>query len=282
MKSYDNYRKEVNAKLSVELRKDGKYIPKGKWQERTYEHIPPLTGRNCRVTRAEALRNYIGVNINETFLPTKKHGGRESLHPYVHHLNSSQLLCYMTFSKMLNNDRTPKKELVDLFSSLGLNISPEAQCLFEYCDDWRWPEENEAEGTSFDFYIKDGGNEFLFEVKFTEDGFGKASNDDRHVKKIKEVYMPKMVSNPNPVPTIESILKNYQFFRNVLRSVSHNQKVIFVTDENNVATKREIDKFKKDFPNFCHDGVIFKTWQEICAKWPNDLVKPFQFVCFEE
>lgn len=282
MKSYDYYRKEVNAKLSAELRKDGKNIPKGKWQERSYEHILPLTGKNCRATRAEALRNYIGVNINETFLPTKKQGGREPLHPYVHHLNSSQLLCYMTFSKMLNDDRTPKKELVDLLSSLGLNISPEAQCLFEYCDAWRWSEENEAEGTSFDFYIKDGENEFLFEVKFTEDGFGKALNDDRHVKKIKEVYMPKMVSNPNPVPTVESIMKNYQFFRNVLRSVSHNKKVIFITDEKNVATKREIDKFKKDFPDFCHDGVIFKTWQEICAKWPNDLAKPFQFVCFEE
>ena len=45
------------------------------------------------------------------------------------------------------------------------------------------------EGTNFDFHISDGDKEYFFEIKFTENGFGKASNDDRHSQKIKDIYI---------------------------------------------------------------------------------------------
>lgn len=284
-KSYDTYRETRIKQLSEEIRKEGNFIMYGKWRDevrKEYKHILPILGKNTRESRINALKDYLDVTIKECFITKKSKGRKEPLHPNVHHVNSSQLLCYMVFSEMLNEDLTPTDTLIDFLAALGLNITSKARCSFEYHDNWRWKEECEPEGTSFDFHIHDGENEYFFEIKFTENGFGKAPNDDRHRQKIQEIYLPKMVSKYNLLPTVENIQKNYQIFRNILRSDSPNKKVIFITDGKNVATNKALGAFKKDFPGFCHDGVIFKSWQEVCAKWPKNLAKPFQFVCFEE
>lgn len=178
---------------------------------------------------------------------------------------------------MLNDDRTPKSSLIQLFKALLIDISPKAQCTFEYCDDWCWDEENEPEGTSFDFHIKDEIKEYFFEIKFTEDGLGRAKENKRHEKKIKELYLPKCECLTNK-PTIEDFRKFYQLFRNLLRADKKNKTVIFITDEKNPATNKNLDMFKKYSK---HLNVKHITWQEICKNWPKGVDKPFQFVCFE-
>ena len=278
MTNYETYKSNTLCKLSAKIREKGKNIPLGQWQGKTkndeYRHILPLLGRNTREHRIHALQKYLNVRINKNLSDNEK----ESLHPYIHHVNSSQLLCYMVFSKMLNNNHTPKDSLIQLFEKLGIAISQQAKCFFEYCDDWCWKEEgNEPEGTSFDFHISDKGKEYFFEIKFTEQGFGKATKDKRHDKKITELYLPKCKYLTNQ-PTTEEFCRFYQLFRNLLRADKKGKTVIFITDGNNPATNNDLKNFEKYSSSL---NVKHITWQEICKNWPKGITKPFQFVCFE-
>lgn len=283
MKSYNNYRHEVLQKLSGEIRKEGKEIPPGKWngeQRETLTHILPLVGSNTRKARVEAIKEYLGVSIDDNFLPKKQKGKGETLHAYAHHLNSSQLLCYMVFRNMLTEAHTPKESMRDLLASLNINISSDAKCDFEFKDDLKWVQKDEPEGTSFDFHISDNGNQYFFEIKFTEQGFGKAKNDDHHKDKIAEVYMDKIEDILNVQPTEEDCLNYYQLFRNIIRADSDSKTVIFLTDKNNPTTSKEIDEFRKKYLSASSSNVKFLTWQEISEKWPKEMEKPFQFICF--
>lgn len=274
MNKYETYKKDTLCKLSAEIRKNGQNIQPGQWQGRigeSYKHILPLK----REAKGKVLQDYFGV----TFIPRKNSKQKEPLHPYIHHLNSSQLLCYMVFSKMLNANQTPTESLIQLFEKLKISISQNAECSFEYRDGWRWNEENEPEGTSFDFHIIDKGNghEYFFEIKFTEKEFSRSPKDNRHEKKIKEVYLPKF---KNAKPSIDEFRKYYQLFRNILRADANNKTVIFITDVNNPAISNNLKNFINVIGKYPDFKVKCITWQEICKNWPQGVEKPFQFVCF--
>lgn len=279
-----NYRTKVLKLLSDEVRKNGQCIPPGSWHGATepeYRHILPIKGKNSRRNRVDAIYRYLRIKIDDSFLPTKSKGRGETLHTYAHHLNSSQLLCYNTFRNLLTIGHTPKPELISLFHSLDIEISSAAVCDFEFSDGWLWENGNEKEGTSFDFHIKDGEKEFFFEIKFTEDGFGRAKLDDRHIKKIDDIYIKRIaeVTKLDDI-TQEKCAEYYQLFRNLIRGNSDLKTVIFITDENNQSTKNDIENFclfLKDSPV----NVQFLTWQQINTNWPENVVKPFQFVCFD-
>lgn len=278
------YRTKILDILSEEVRKNGQKIDSGFWCGKSkpeYRHILPIEGKNTRRNRIAVINKYLGIKIDDNFLPSKSKGRGETLHPYVHHLNSSQLLCYNTFSNLLTIDHQPKPELIELFHSLGIEISESAICDFEFSDGWMWEKGNETEGTSFDFHIQDGEKEFFFEIKFTEDGFGRAKLDDRHIKKINDIYIKRIaeVTKLDDI-TQEECAEYYQLFRNLIRGNSDLKTIIFITDENNQSTKNDIENFRlflKDSPV----NVQFLTWQQINNNWPKNVVKPFQFVCFD-
>lgn len=285
--SYASYLTDVLRELSKKVRDDCHCnIPPGAWHGVTkpeYCHILPLEGKNNRRNRAKAISKYLGIEIDDKFLPSGSKGKGETLHPYAHHLNSSQLLCYTAFRNLLTDRHTPTPNLISLFRSLGIEVSDQAICDFEFSDGWLWEQENEKEGTSFDFHIKDGEREFFFEIKFTEAGFGKAVLDDRHKRKINDIYIKRIAKILDNTETIdvEDCAANYQLFRNLIRGDSAMKTVIFITDENNEKTKTEIDNFKDKFLMSSSVKPLFLTWQQINANWPKDIVKPFQFVCFE-
>lgn len=287
MKGYKKYRIDSVLKLSDEIRKNGRFIAPGRWQGEqrdTFTHIlpfHPLDSKNTRTRRVEAIKNYLNISIDENFLPAKSEGRGESLHPYAHHLNSSQLLCYCVFRNMLTEDHAPKVPLIQLFASFGIKITSSARCDFEYNDGWIWERGGEMEGTSFDFHISDGDCEYFFEIKFTENGFGKAADDERHRLKIKDIYLPKIRRITLSDLSTDDCLKYYQLIRNVIRADSDLKKVVFITDANNPSTTNDIKEFRTKVLRSATYQPIFLTWQEIYNKWPNGVEKPFQFICFD-
>ena len=295
--SYNAYKDEVWSALFEAsglnpLLPEGVYNYKGKLYNK--RHVLPV-GKNyhkkVKITKGdkiEAIENLLKVDISEL---------ESGLHKFVHHLSSSQLLCFMMFSKLTDKseescDRMAKPELVKLLSRLGIQISEGAVCQFEYSDGQKWNAEDE--NTSFDFHIKDDKNnrEIFFEIKFTECGFGKAKNDEKHRLKIDSLYIPWLdrVKNSNP-----SLLKvwhikvadwicNYQILRNLIRVNGTNKICVFITDKHNPSTERDWVEFCKQFgPN--NAMVRHITWQEIKGHLIEILREtdlPFQFKCFNE
>lgn len=286
MKGYQAYRDGILQMLRNRIRSNGITISPGSWHGETrdtYTHILPLAnGSNTRSSRVKAIKEHLGILIEENFLPTKSQRGGETLHPYSHHLNSSQLLCYSTFRGLLNEDHTPKYSLINMLFGFGIEISRNARCDFEFSDGLKWEKGGEMEGTTFDFHIFDNDKEYFFEIKFTENGFGKAPKDPRHLQKIKDIYLNRMSEITNKSLSEEDCIPYYQLIRNIIRADSESKTVIFITDAKNPSTNNDISCFCKKFLTNSITKPLFWTWQEICSQWPTDIEKPFQFVCFED
>lgn len=293
MTNYETYKNEILNNLPLAI---GKYWADGKWTRTGDDkaHILPLEDSNKSASklRAEAMKKYLGIDIAQYLGPKLK-----GLHQYSHHLNSSQTLCIQFFSALIEGEDYEhlhaKNELVELLKSIGITIHKDAQCKFEYTENDQEKylfkihnsdgnEVIEYEGTSFDFHIKDNNVEVFFEIKFTENGFGKASKDKKHPERDKrhtekaEQYKNLLPSYLTRKPTTEEVLRFYQLFRNITR-VAENKYVVFITDENNPATEKEKKIFKDIFGE--SDNVIFLTWQQISEKAESLCLDklPFQF-----
>ena len=203
------------------------------------------------------------------------------MHQHAHHLNSSQLLCMMFFSNLIDEKHRINNSMISFVKDiLGINISQNAYCSFEHTEKrepyiFKVGGKDEYEGTSFDFYIVDGGTEIFFEIKFTENGFGKAKDDTRHDEKIAQ-YKKLLPSYLSHTPSDSEFRNHYQLFRNIIRS-GENKYVVFITDGNNPSTEKEKDNFQKSFGK--SENVKFITWQDIKkstnAFYPCQL--PYQF-----
>lgn len=300
--TYNSYKENVLSQLKKALEKSlGRNIEPGKWKysqnddlgnkitkEIDKDHILPLedSNKSAAKKRAAAMQKYLNIDVSN-YLGSKLKG----LHQYSHHLNSSQTLCIQFFSALIDGEYphfTAKQELVELLKTIGISIHEGAECKFEYTeqdkDKYRFKihnqerkEVNEYEGTSFDFHIKDNDVEVYFEIKFTEDGFGKANNDQRHEEKA-EQYTKLLPPSIKPTPTVDELLTHYQLFRNIIRATDEKKYVVFITDANNPSTENEKTEFIAKFgePN----NVLFLTWQEIRENYSGEL--PFQFECFKK
>lgn len=268
--NYKKYKADVYAQLSKDVRKAYRKIEPGQWRDGKYDHILPLKN-NTKEAKRQAVETYLGFKIEDMDIDN------DNIHRFVHHLNSSQLLCYRTFQLLRDG-----KKLKDMLNNFGISIGDEAECRFEYNDDMKWEQEMEAEGTSFDFHIKDGEKELFFEIKFTEYGFGKSKDNSRHKNKITQCYRPKIKSCPLLPDDLEykEICANYQLIRNVIRWKNDNCTIIFITDANNPQTNKEIEYFKGHVLNNPQQNVKFITWQQIKTAWPLSEM-PFQFCCFQ-
>lgn len=154
--------------------------------------------------------------------------------------------------------------------AFGIEIHVGAKCQFEYKQDndsdykFNFDGKEEYEGTSFDFHIQDGDTEIFFEIKFTEEGFSKAKDDERHNCKAEQYIelLPEVLRNTT---TIEDVRNHYQLYRNIIRANGKDKYVVFITDEDNPTTAKEIEEFKKGKELDKH--IIFKTWQELAEKY---------------
>lgn len=268
MKSHSAYKKDVLQRL---IKASGKtWNGDGVWRGIPRKHILPLESTNTRVSRAKAIKKYLNFDCHEC-LPKLK-----GLHQYAHHLNSSQLLCMIFFSRMIEEEKATDKMVQFINSAFGISIKEGAECKFEYTENhdpyiFNILDKKEYEGTSFDFHISDGTTEISFEIKLTEYGFGKATMDNRHEQKA-EQYIKLLPAKYSAIST-EEMLQDYQIFRNITRAKNKNAYVIFITDGNNIQTNNEIKKFTEKYGTL-PSNVKFTTWQKITPSYPCEL--PFQ------
>lgn len=138
--------------------------------------------------------------------------GDIKFHQYFHHLNSSQALCINLFYPMI-----AERSLDHFMSYLGLPEGLDLLPVFEKESDI----EDAARRTSFDFYVKQEpvGNVYV-EVKYTEDGFASAKDDEEHRKKFTETYLPLVKQKSSfLIPECQEcdlFLKHYQVLRNLV------------------------------------------------------------------
>jgi hypothetical protein len=207
------YRRSV-----LRLRRPGIYAHGNRSLEK--EHIIPSPKTNQK------------LNLLPTCRPDDIDELPFSLHKYFHHLNSSQALCINLFSPLATRSRL---SIID--DALGLRRTRRQELIgtFE-----KQSEREEVRGdqrrTSFDFHLTSpDGPQVFFEVKYTEDGFGKATQDNSHVDKVRTVYRPLVdrssflsdnAKRPNG-PFIEFFLGHYQVMRNLIH-VDADSHVVFV------------------------------------------------------
>lgn len=203
------------------------------------------------------------------------------LHIYANHLNSSQILCYNFFGKLLAiNEYSERilrispelKKWLEIYLPTVPGLSDDAQCEFEAVI-------NLKEGTSFDFIAYDNNTEIRFEIKFTEDGFGKVKKNSEsrsgssHLQKYKEIYKPRfdksiVVRNPD---SEDDFFRNYQLFRNAIvgnrLGVDREIYNVFIYPGWNTKCVKEFENFKK---NFVVDTsrVLSLEWAKIV---PNEM-----------
>lgn len=130
-----------------------------------------------------------------------------ALHKYFHHLSSSQALAFNLFFAgypVLPTTFAAFRRVLqlDLLSPYSVN--------FEVVLD-------DEEGTNIDVLVTGAsGVRTIIEIKLTEQSFGRAKADQRHLDKLRDVYRPRLngrIAEECLDPTV--FLDDYQLFRNV-------------------------------------------------------------------
>jgi hypothetical protein len=128
--------------------------------------------------------------------------------------------------------------------------------------------------TNFDFYFKtETGKKFFFEIKYTENEFGKASGNPDHVKKFKKVYNTGAVFNPIQEFYRDKLMffKNYQIIRNLIH-VAADSYVVFVYPKDNNKIKQQAFNAKTKILKQPFDKHLFTIEWEDIFKVVNDKV----------
>ncbi len=198
-------------------------------EELLRSHILPLATRDLNI-----LKEYRA----EFFSPKPS---SIKLHRYFHHLNSSQALCINLFQPLMSEG------LLSIFlEHLKITPSSDLSGIFEQ----QSPLEVASRKTSFDLYINNGdkGNVFV-EVKYTEEGFGKAATDDEHRKKFKQTYLPLLRKSKFLVETCQeeaTFLRHYQVLRNLVH-ITETSYVVFLYPSANITVQREACAARNNF-----------------------------------
>jgi len=215
-----NYQNDTKENL-IQYKKDvlnvsEKGINGNDGQKRLYEHILP-----ARLEKLNIIGHYRDDFFNSEYAAI-------DYHDCFHHLNSSQALCINLFFPLIAEGR------MDLFLEL-LNL-PEGEIVnpvFEFESDI---EQGGSRKTNFDFYFEILRQlRIYFELKYTEQAFGSARNDQRHRDKFKKTYLPLLINNPfirEEYKEMVPFLENYQILRNLIH-IRDDSIVVFLYPEAN-------------------------------------------------
>lgn len=213
-----------------------------------------------------------------------------SPHQYAHHLNSSQVVCYEFFRPMLCADGHLNERFLQFleFARIPAIEFTNGYGKFEWVP---YPEEN----TNFDFFIQqtlpvEGVDERVprvyFEIKYTEQGFGKCNNDARHQEKFKSIYLPMMdrcacLKRKMGEEDFDAFRENYQLFRNSLRITKENWRneyVVFLFPREN---KLALNHFQSFLDEFVHtdfrNHVLGLFWEDLISFMSERFKKKFFF-----
>jgi hypothetical protein len=193
------------------VRQDGLWIKNGK----PYPHILPRKLRRLNIL--ETIRAEFWSYRQEE---------RLKLHRDFHHLTSSQALAFNLFFPFFGL-HPQRPEL--MLRALGARESSIEGWAFEKVLD-------PSEGTNFDVHISlVDGRHIYFEVKLCERGFGKVKADERHLKKLEEIYRERLLGKVGPDSLAEkTFFRNYQLLRNIsyLSPDLEHQLIIICPQEN--------------------------------------------------
>lgn len=141
-------------------------------------------------------------------------------HKYFHHLNSSQAFAFSLFFPFFDGGPLASSALLRALGLSGTLATWEPEAI-----------PDEEEGTNLDArWILTDGTTVICEVKLSEGDFGKAPNDDRHGKKLREIYAPRLRDHIDPrLLTAPAFFGAYQILRNVWHLVARpNSKLVFL------------------------------------------------------
>ena len=196
----------------------------GKWNvnKKEYDHILP---------KEFWKENIINSGYHKEILSRIK-SDKIKLHSDFNHLNSSQALCFNLFFPIFFEDK---------FAFLLKEIVPKdvkiknTKYKFEEIID-------KNENTNFDLYVEADQVKYYFEIKYTENEFGKAKNDKRHIDKYNTVYKERL-GNFKGVDS-KVFFSYYQLFRNLIYDDGYN---IFVFLECRDDLKKIINDVKENY-----------------------------------
>jgi hypothetical protein len=153
--------------------------------------------------------------LEEATLAFEKYKGTK-LHRYFHHLNSSQAFALNLFFHYFEGGPESAAALLRALGRAGVLADWEPEAV---------PVPAEESNIDVLWTTADGVKTFC-EVKLSEVGFGKGANDERHQKKLDQVYRERLAPHMEPDRLeISSFLKDYQFYRNVWHRLSNDAAV---------------------------------------------------------
>ncbi|MBU3112692.1 PGN_0703 family putative restriction endonuclease [Clostridium lacusfryxellense] len=238
----------------LKILEDGIFNYQGK--ELLYEHILPVDKRELNIIekyRSDFFQSdYSNINF----------------HKYFHHLNSSQAMCINFFYPLIKENLL--ESILSVINIKGeINYNSKDIC-FEKGSEL---ETNAKRKTNFDFYIKlTSGIKVYFEIKYSENEFGKAKHDEEHKNKFNDIYMPLIKDNPaieKSYKTEDIFLDNYQIMRNIAH-VSEDSYVIFIYPKENQGIRKTALSARKN--------IIARGWGAhfILFTW-EDLIKELNY-----
>lgn len=246
-----SYQEEIKAWLGDYKANHFKHLKNGIWKYRGKEipcaHILPKENLyyNLLLEYQSELKKYIETN-------------KVKLHQYFYHLNSSQAMCLNFFYPLIKEEKLQLiLDFLNIHDTVDYNsVYFEKESLIERQKGYR--------PTSFDFYFKTLTNkEIHFEIKYTEQDFGRAINDVDHLRKYDLVYQNQCSVINSEYSNCKDFLNYYQLLRNVIH-VSDNSYVVFLFPENNKKVKQQAEFAKTILvkPDF-QQQVINRTWESL-------------------
>jgi len=187
-------------------------------------------------------------------------------HRYFHHLNSSQAFAFNLFFPFFGGGPVASRALL---RALG-----QAEPL----ESWE-PEAvpDKDEGTNLDACWRlAGGTVVMCEVKLSEADFGKASADERHRRKLRDLYRPVLKGH-----VAASMLEEPSFFRayQILRNVWHmlsvpGSRLVFVLPRGNARLWAELVPTLASLTPAARDRVSIAAIEDVLASLQVDAQCP--------
>jgi hypothetical protein len=232
-----DFQEKVKFRLESYKEKRLDILERGEWEGKEYGHILP--------------KMYEKLNLIEQYRDDFYNSDKSkiSFHKGFPNLNSSQAMCVNFFYPLIE-----EKKLDIILDYLEL---PDEE--IDY-DNSIFEKESPIDSvgghrpTNFDFYIQTkSGKKIYFEIKYTESEFGKAPNDEDHIKKYHAVY--EQYKDKVAGATYESkeeFFENYQILRNLIH-IDRDSYVVFIFPFGN-------KKIRKQATDTLHKIMFWKKY----------------------
>jgi hypothetical protein len=232
-----------------------KISEEGEFKGNKYQHILPIEDRK---------NNIISVYRDDFWKYIENN--QINLHKYFHHLNSSQALCFNLFYPFISsNSGDILLKSLNIFEESVKIKSAEFEKVL-----------HKNENTNFDFLISLTSRDIIFfEIKYTENSFGKARNDSKHIEK-KDLIYDKVFNYKEKIQKQyhqdESFFENYQLIRNIVYlNFNRNDNLFLIFPKEKTEFKNQIESIPvPELKNKIHIIYLEDLTEEIINNSSNN------------